>query len=92
VDKQILIVMFSFIFLIGCAGTTPKLGLINDRLAPCPQLPNCVSSQITDKKYFIEPLYFIGSQQETRAQLLSILKTLQRTNITDSQDNYVRDI
>jgi uncharacterized protein (DUF1499 family) len=90
VDKQILIVLFGLVFLMGCAGMTPKLGLFNDHLVPCPQSPNCVSSQIIDKKKFIEPFYFIGSQQETQARLLLILKTLQRTNIIDIQDNYVR--
>ena len=89
-DKKILIVILGFVFLIGCAGKTPKLGLNNDQLVPCPKTPNCVSSQITDEKHFIEPIYFIGSRQETQVQLVQILKTLQRTNIIDMQNNYIR--
>ena len=88
--KQVLTVLLGFVFLMGCSGMTPKLGLNNDNLVPCPQSPNCVSSQITDKKHFIEPLYFIGSQQKTQAQLLRTLKTLQRANIIDIEDNYIR--
>ena len=88
--KQISIVLLAFIFLMACAGSIPELGLNNDQFVACPQSPNCVSSQITDKKHFIQPIYFTGTRQETQSQLLQILQTLQRTNIIDIQDNYIR--
>jgi uncharacterized protein (DUF1499 family) len=88
--KQVSVVLLAFIFLMGCAGSIPKLGLNNDQLVACPESPNCVSSQITDKKHFIQPIYFTGTRQETQARLLQILKTLQRTDIIDIQDNYIR--
>ena len=88
--KQVSIVLLAFIFLMGCAGSIPKLGLNNDQLMVCPESPNCVSSQITDKKHFIQPIYFTGTRQETQARLLQILKTLQRTDIIDIQKSYIR--
>jgi uncharacterized protein (DUF1499 family) len=74
----------------GCAGTTPKLGLIDGQLVPCPQSPNCVSSQITDKERLTQPIYFSGTRQEAQVKLLQIIKTTQRANITDIRDNYIR--
>lgn len=74
----------------GCAGSIPKLGLNNEQLVSCPQSPNCVSSQLTDKEHFMQPIRFSGSRQETQAKLLQILNMSQRTNIVDIQENYIR--
>jgi uncharacterized protein (DUF1499 family) len=89
-NKKNLAILLSFIFLMGCAGTTPKLGLMDGQLVPCPQSPNCVSSQITGKERPILPIYFSGTRQEAQVKLLQIIKTTQRTNITDIRDNYIR--
>ena len=32
-----------------------SLGIVDGRLTLCPNKPNCVSSQSTDKQHFIEP-------------------------------------
>ena len=31
-----------------------------DKYSPCPDLPNCVLTQSTDKARFIEPLHYVG--------------------------------
>ena len=89
-NKQILIVLLSFIFLTGCSGTMPKLGVKSGQLMPCPETPNCVSSQATDQKHFIQPIHFIGASQDAQDRLLQILKTWKRTKITVVQENYIR--
>ncbi len=89
-NKHIYIVLLSFIFLIGCSGTMPKLGLNNGQLMSCPKTPNCVNSQATDKKHFIQPIHFIGTPQEAQNRLLQILKAWKRTKTTVVLENYIR--
>ncbi len=68
----------------------PQLGINNGQLMPCPKTPNCVNSQVTDGKHFIQPIHFIGTQQEAQDRLLKILKAWKRTKITTVQGNYIR--
>lgn len=89
-NKHISIFLLSFIFLLGCSGTMPKLGVNNGQLMPCPDTPNCVSSQAADQDHFIQPILFSGSAQDAQARLLQLLKALQRTNIIVVQDYYIR--
>ena len=70
------------------AGKRPNnLGVNGGKLAPCPNSPNCVSSQSTDAAHQIAPLAFTSSPEEALANLKTIIESLPRTKIiTESQD------
>jgi len=70
------------------AGKRPSnLGVSNGQLAPCPNSPNCVSSQSTDVLHTIAPLTFTSTPEEAIANLKKIIESLPRTKIiTESQD------
>ncbi|RCJ23309.1 hypothetical protein A6S26_01780 [Nostoc sp. ATCC 43529] len=70
------------------AGKRPNnLGVNGGKLAPCPNSPNCVSSQSTDAVHQIAPLAFTSSPEEALANLKTIIESLPRTKIiTESQD------
>jgi len=89
-NKQVSIALLSFIFLMGCSGAIPKLGINSGQLMPCPAKPNCVSSQTTDKNQFIQPIHFSGTRQEAQQRLLQVLQALQQTKIVAAQENYIR--
>jgi len=89
-NKQILLVLLSLTFLMGCSATFPKLGIMNDELISCPNKPNCVSSQATDTEHYIQPIHFTGTPQDAQDRLLQILNALERTNIIVVQENYIR--
>jgi uncharacterized protein (DUF1499 family) len=89
-NKQTSIILFSFIFLTGCSGTAPKLGLMGDQLTPCPSKPNCVSSQAADKEHYIPPISFTGTPQDAHDKLLQIVNALEQTKVTVVQENYIR--
>ena len=89
-NRQVLIAVIGFLFLLGCAGSIPTLGVNSGQLMPCPTTPNCVSSQTTDKDQFIQPLHFSGTGEEAQQRLLQILNTFQKTNILTVQKNYIR--
>ena len=69
----------------------PKLGINNGQFIPCPETPNCVNNQATDKQSFIQPiLHLIGTPQLGRDKLLKIHSAWKRTKITLDQGNYFR--
>ena len=70
------------------AGKRPNnLGVNNSKLAPCPNSPNCVSSQSADAEHKIAPLTFTSTPEQAIANLKKVIQSLPRTTIiTESQD------
>lgn len=82
-------IVFS-LFVIGCTGVRPaNLGVKDGRLAPCPETPNCVSSQSTDKDHAIAPLSYSSSTSGAMADLKKIIQQMKRTRIVTEADNYL---
>ena len=52
-----------------------------DKFSPCPDSPNCVSSQSTDEAHFIEPLQYTGSFADARQKLIDILENTKRVRL-----------
>ena len=48
--------LFMAVSTMSCSSTQHPLGLINGHLAPCPNSPNCVSSETSTRAAYIEPL------------------------------------
>ena len=77
----------------GCAGTPPTdIGDVNGNLAPCPDSPNCVSSQasVADERHFIEPLRYESDRASALATLTEVLEETPRIKIVLSNDRYIR--
>jgi uncharacterized protein (DUF1499 family) len=71
-------------FLTACAGEPPQnIGVLNGRLTPCPDSPNCVSSFATDETHAIEPL------AASLADVERVLLEFDDTNIVSSEGNYL---
>lgn len=86
---KVIALLATVTLLAGCAGTPPKLGVINGQLPACPASPNCVSSQASDPQHAIAPLSLTGTPTEVRAQLLQALGTLDRTKVVVSEPDYI---
>lgn len=72
------------------AGKRPSnLGVQDGRLAPCPNTPNCVSSQSTDTVHKIEPLTYKSSSEEAFAKLKQAIIAIPRTKIITQSPNYL---
>ncbi|MBE9051812.1 DUF1499 domain-containing protein [Nostocales cyanobacterium LEGE 11386] len=72
------------------AGKRPNnLGVSNGKLAPCPNSPNCVSSQSTDLVHTIAPLTFTSSPEQAIAHLKNIIQSLPRTKIITESEDYL---
>ncbi|MGD9080048.1 MAG: DUF1499 domain-containing protein [Desulfobacterales bacterium] len=60
-----------------------------NRLSPCPDSPNCVSSQSTDPARSIEPLRYTGNLAEARQKLIDLLKDSKRTRLIRVEADYM---
>lgn len=75
----------------GCAGQPPdNLGVRDGRLAPCPESPNCVSSQETDEVHGMEPLAIPLPPERAQELLLEVLQEMPRSKIVTTEPGYVR--
>ena len=72
------------------AGKRPdNLGVRDGKLAPCPNTPNCVSSQSLDATHSIEPLTYKSTPSEAMADLKSAIQAMKKTKITEENKNYL---
>jgi len=60
-----------------------------NKLSPCPDSPNCVSSQSTDEARFIEPLHYSGSPADARQKLIDILESIYRVRLEKVETDYI---
>lgn len=61
----IVIIGLVFIALSVSSRKQPELGLLEGRLRPCPDSPNCVCSEYRDHSAFIAPLLFTNTAENS---------------------------
>ena len=68
------------------------LGILGGRLAPCPNKPNCVSSQTaaSDKQHYIEALTYSAEPAQARERLDRALAGMKRARVVVCEANYWR--
>ena len=66
-----------------------NLGVVDGRLAPCPNSPNCVSSQASDAEHRIDPIAFSNSTAAALAHIKAIVTSMPRTSIVSETANYL---
>jgi uncharacterized protein (DUF1499 family) len=74
----------------GCSASRPAHpGMTDGKFQPCPDSPNCVSSQSPDKKHFIEPIHYEGTQQQAKDRLINVIQGMKRSKIVTDLDHYI---
>ncbi len=58
-------------------------------LPPCPNSPNCVSSQSPNPEQYVEPLSYTGPLTEAKNKIRSLFQGQSRTRIVLDQDAYL---
>ncbi len=66
-----------------------NLGVENGRLAPCPDSPNCVSTQISDELHGIDPITYEGETADAHAAILAILQADPQFTIITNTPTYI---
>ncbi len=80
--------LYFCILLSACHATAAPTAKPN-KILPCPDSPNCVSSLSTDKAHFIEPLHYAGSLADARQRLINILQNTKRVRLTKIETDYI---
>lgn len=76
--------------LVGLLSPRPgNLGVQNGQLAPCPESPNCVSSQSSDTVHSMEPIPYGGDPAGARAQMLVVLQEMRGASVITSEADYL---
>jgi uncharacterized protein (DUF1499 family) len=65
------------------------LGVLDGRLAPCPDSPNCVSTQAADREHRIEPISFEGPAASIIPRLKTALASVPRMRIVAEKGDYL---
>ena len=71
------------------AGRPRTFGVRDGRLAPCPDSPNCVSTQATDREHRIEPIAFEGPADPIIPRLNAAITSVPRMRIVTEQGDYL---
>jgi uncharacterized protein (DUF1499 family) len=75
----------------SCAGQRPdNLGINNNQLTPCPDSPNCVSSQAASDRHFIEPFTYQGDKTAAIDKLKSKIASMGQLTLVQESDGYLR--
>ena len=59
------------------------------KLSPCPQKPNCVSSQSENISSYVDPVRYMVSNEKLRTYLKKLIETMPRTTIVESGPRYL---
>lgn len=75
--------------MINITKTKKPIGITNGKFHPCPNSPNCVSTQSIDAKHKIDPIKYSNSLEEAKNKILKIIGSLKRTRIITDSENYI---
>ena len=76
--------------IMSASSSRPEdLGIADGRLSPCPETPNCISTQAADDEHRMEPVPFVGSAQAKIGQLKAVIQSMPRTRIITEAPNYL---
>lgn len=76
--------------LVESASPIPdNLGVTNGRLAPCPNSPNCVSTQATDDLHGIAPISYEGTTQAAHQKIVAILQANSDVTLISETPTYI---
>ena len=74
----------------GCSGVKPShLGCSQGRLSPCPDSPNCVSSQSADPSRYVRPFEYTSDPAKARRDLLSVLREQLCGRVVKADEGYI---
>jgi uncharacterized protein (DUF1499 family) len=69
-----------------------NLGVHEGKLAPCPNTPNCVSTQADDDAHRMDPIPFEGDADEALTRLKAVLAAQPRTTIVSADGHYLHAV
>ncbi len=65
------------------------LGVINGRLSPCPDSPNCVSTFSNGEEHGMDSLAYDGETSNAHHQIINIINQMPNTTIINTDSDYI---
>ncbi|MEM6769505.1 MAG: DUF1499 domain-containing protein, partial [Bacteroidota bacterium] len=62
---------------------------VKEQLKPCPDKPNCVSTQATQPDKVREPIPYTGSLADAKAKMMRTVEGMARTKLISEEENYL---
>ena len=90
-EKTIFLIILTCLALLpaGCLGHEPKGRLeTGNNLSPCPDSPNCVSTQSDENA--MTPLPYLGTKKKSHEDLIRILQSMKGCTITKDEPGHVQ--
>lgn len=69
--------------------TQKPVGIVDGKFYPCPNTPNCVSTQAIDAKHKMSPIKYSGTLSEAKEKIINIVNSLKRSKIIANTENYI---
>ncbi len=88
---NLVIVCCLLIFMASCTGKAPENQLVNGKLRPCPEKPNCVSSEEDSGAAQIAPLTFKGPPETAWKMLKETIRDM-GGEVQQEENVYLRAI
>ena len=82
------VILVTFLTILSCASNPPKMQWVDGKLRPCPDSPNCVSSESDRPSSRIEPLAFQGQPEKAWSDLKETLREM-GGKIQEEQDGFL---
>lgn len=60
------------------------------KFSPCPNKPNCVSSQSMDTERYVSPLQYAGILSDARQKLIEVLKSTEGVILVKDEADYIQ--
>ena len=90
INLGILFIPLTVLLLSHCTGTRPPhVAEGHDKLAPCPETPNCVSTLSTGEKNKITPLTYNTETKVAMSKLVEVIHSMKRIKIAAQTENYL---
>jgi uncharacterized protein (DUF1499 family) len=85
---------FMFFFCLMCSmDSRVSAGETGDTLLlPCPDSPNCVSSQAKDEKHRMDPIGYAGPMDQAKQRLLAVIASMKRTRVQEDRGEYIHAV
>lgn len=88
--STILVACSALFILTGCSSKAPdNIGLHDGQFAPCPQSPNCVSSQEADADHKVDPITARGDEDKVMVDLSNAIESMYGGKVIRIEGTYL---
>jgi len=77
------------LLLSACGDSTVTTGIVDGHLTPCPESPNCVSSDAMDELHRVEPYRLKAVPDQAWRGLRDIVEARERVTVMSADDTYL---